>query len=72
MPINSIADNPHLKKLLRSLLDEALGDTPRYVAMTLDRADMLNMSQGGYEELIRIYPTLSKKNQDTLIEAIIK
>jgi hypothetical protein len=72
MPINSIAHNPHLEKLRRSILDEALGRTPHNVAITLDRADMLNMSQGGYEEMIRRYPTFSQKDQDQIEKKIIQ
>lgn len=72
MPINSISRNPHLKKLHRSILDETLGRTPQNIALTLERADMLNMSQGGYEELMRRYPTFSESNQDQIIKSIIQ
>lgn len=72
MPINSITHNPHLKKLRRSILDEALGITPRNVAITLDRAEMLNMSQGGYEEMMHRYPTFSQKDQDQIATKIIQ
>lgn len=72
MPINSIVHNTHLKKLRRSILDESLGITPRNVAIALNRADMLNMSQGSYEEMMRRYPTFSQKDQDQIATKIIQ
>jgi predicted XRE-type DNA-binding protein len=71
MLTTSITHNPDLKKLHQSVVDEALGVTQWNVALTLERANVLDIDPVDYEKLIDMFLQQSQVEQDRIIWDII-